>query len=501
MKNPENSERVSGRTDGPGYGYYFYFSVWLPAAVLGTLLVIVLVFEVALSWKAHVRLEPVNRHIVQMDRMQSANLELQRELLESLGREETFTVEERAELRAEIDAVLAMDAHLDSGTPQALADARAVLADARVRPGEALIQALSHLRRSLTREAAQHKRLIDEIDRATELELQVGGIALLLFPTAAALLIYLLRRRIFAPLDHLGFMMTLLGRKHFAPAPVTTVDPLLRPLTENYNAMVVRLAELEQEHEEREQDLQGQVEDAARVLLEQQRSLADTERLATLGEMTARIAHELRNPLAGVKLACTNLRQEFSRKPQDREYQERIDLVAGEIDRIISLLNSMLDQARHRPEPARDIPVAETVRELLVLARYQVPARIRIEQRIPGDLICRLPEALFRQVLLNLVLNARQALGEREGVIRIEAQRVDARLNLSVRDDGPGFPDELLEYGIRAFATHRAEGTGLGLYMVQRFARRHGGDVALTNAAPHGACVTLDLPCGKQENA
>jgi two-component system NtrC family sensor kinase len=183
------------------------------------------------------------------------------------------------------------------------------------------------------------------------------------------------------------------------------------------------------------------------------------------------------------------------------EYNERIDMVTGEIDRIITMQNTLLDHSRHKPEPSRDITIARTVRDLMELMRYQLPTQVRLEQRIPGDIVCRLPEALFRQSLLNLFLNAWQALGEQEGRITIEAVLNDGMLRLDVRDDGPGFPRDLLEYGIRAFITHRAGGTGLGLSMVQRFARALGGSVTLSNREPHGACVTLELPCGKYAHA
>jgi two-component system, NtrC family, sensor kinase len=211
--------------------------------------------------------------------------------------------------------------------------------------------------------------------------------------------------------------------------------------------------------------------------------------------MMARIAHELRNPLAGIKLACTNLRQELSQRLGSPEYNERIDMVTGEIDRIIVMQDTLLDHTRHQPEPSRNITIARTVNDLIKLARYQIPPRIQLEQRIPEDIVRRLPEGQFRQSLLNLVLNAMQALGEREGRIMIEANLTDDSLRLDVCDDGPGFPPDLLEYGIRAFITHRAGGTGLGLSMVQRFARSVGGSVKLSNREPHGACVTLELPC------
>ncbi|MGD8842489.1 MAG: ATP-binding protein [Gammaproteobacteria bacterium] len=479
----------------------YYVSLWLPAAVLMVLLILVLIIQVALSWRAHTQLIPVNRHVTQMTRLQGANLELQRELIESLNEKGTFTRQERDRLRDELAEIMAMRANLSPDTPAALAAAHAVLKDAGIHPKEALILALSHLRRSLDQEAIAHRRLIDEINRATSLEVEIGSVALLVFPLIVILLIYLLRRRILLPLNHLGYLMTLLARNRYSAAPLETVGPLLRPLTANFNKMVTRLEELEREHVLREQDLKSQVENATWQLLEQQRSLANTERLAAVGETMARIAHELRNPLAGVKLACTNLRQDLGQMVESQEYQERIDIVAGEVDRIISLLNSLLEQSRHKPEPPRDVNLAATVAALVVLARYQMPAHIQIEQRIADDLVCQLPEALLRQALLNLLLNASQAIGERPGTIVVEAAQADGRLQLTVRDDGPGFPADLIERDIRIFVTHRAEGTGLGLSMVQRFARSLGGSISLSNQEPCGACVTLDLPCGKDNHA
>jgi len=478
-------------------GYRYYVSLWLPAAVLGVLLMLVLVIQLVLSWMAHAQLAPVNRHLTQINRLQNTHLELQRELIEDLSDAGVLTVDERYQLRDELKAILDMQAHLANDTPAILSSAHAVLANEDIQPREALILVLQYTRKALNLEAAGHKKLIEEITRSTALELKLGAVALLVFPACAFLLIYLLRRRILAPLKHLGFLMTLLARKNYSPAPVAIIDPMLRPLTDNYNTMVTRLAELEEEHARREQDLEIQVQSATRVLLEQQRRLANSERLAAVGEMMARIAHELRNPLAGVKLACTNLRQELTHQLDSPEYRDRIDIIAGEIDRIIALLNSLLDQSRHTPEITQDVSIKHAVSELIVLARYQIPARIRIQQDIADDIVCRLPDALFRQALLNLLLNAFQALGDNSGSIIIKADLAAGSLLLSVCDDGPGFPPDLLESGIRAFVTHRVNGTGLGLSMVQRFARTIGGSLTLSNLEPHGACVILELPCGR----
>jgi C4-dicarboxylate-specific signal transduction histidine kinase len=133
-------------------------------------------------------------------------------------------------------------------------------------------------------------------------------------------------------------------------------------------------------------------------------------------------------------------------------------------------------------------------RELVALARYQVPPAIRVSFQGPEELMCRLPEPRLRQCLLNLILNAAEAVGREEGAIRIEARQDDGRIELTVTDSGPGFPAGLLLDGIRPFATGRVGGTGLGLAMVQRFVRDLGGQLSLANVEPHGASVRLSLP-------
>lgn len=486
---------LSKRPTGPGSK--FYASLWLPAAVLGALLIATLAVQVLLSWKAYQHLTPMTQFVAQMVKLQGANLELQRELVQSLRVDGQFTTIERERLREELKAILDMQAHLERKTPLSLTAAHQALADTTLQPKEALILALSHTRQAIDLERRAQQQLLDDVNRTTLLELKIGGIMLLVLPAGVILLVYLLRHRILAPLDRLSFLMTLLMRSDYSPAPVAAIDPVLRPLTENYNAMVARLAELEKEHAMREQILEGEVQTATHTLLEQQRTLANTERLAAVGETMARIAHELRNPLAGVKLACANLRQELSEPPLQPEFHERMDVVAVEIDRIIAVLNSLLDQSRHKPEPLHEVAVAQAVADLVTLLRYQLPANIRLEQRIARDIVCYLPDVLLRQALLNLVLNARQAIGEQAGTITIDAVVNNDKLRVRVCDDGPGFPSDLLECGIRAFVSHRPEGTGLGLSMVQRFAHDHGGSLSLTNVESHGACVVLEFPYRK----
>jgi signal transduction histidine kinase len=196
-------------------------------------------------------------------------------------------------------------------------------------------------------------------------------------------------------------------------------------------------------------------------------------------------------------MSCSNLRKEINNPDQ----AQRLDLIGAELKRLTRLLNDLLDQAKHTPQPAAELCLASVVQELLALTRYQIPAHLQLESKISKTLRYRLPEGDFRQALLNLVLNAAQAMGEIPGTVRVEVCQNNDALCLVVSDEGPGFSQEILDGGIRPFVSGGQQGTGLGLTIVQRFARELGGHVQLANKQPCGACVTIVLPYQKDQHA
>jgi two-component system NtrC family sensor kinase len=301
---------------------------------------------------------------------------------------------------------------------------------------------------------------------------------------------WVMRRRILGPLADLGTMFSKLGGGDFSPIAVGQVHPTLLPLFENYNRLVTRLQMLEAEHRSRADSLEVEVRLAVKALLDQQRALARAERLAATGEMAAGLAHELRNPLAGIRMSLSNLSRDLS----DPELLERLSLVLSELDRLTRLLNDQLSEAEHAPEPSGPCDVRTIVDELVRLLRFQVPESIGLDVSIESGLHCVLPRDRFRQALLNLVLNSVQALGEKGGAVTIRAHREADRLVLEVSDDGPGLPPALLKTTAQPFVTHREGGTGLGLAMVRRLALDLGGEFTLENQTPRGALARLVLP-------
>jgi signal transduction histidine kinase len=299
-----------------------------------------------------------------------------------------------------------------------------------------------------------------------------------------------LKRRVLAPLNNLKQLLLNLVKEDYGPIDTRRIDPLLFPVFNSYNLMVAHLAELEETKRMHAESLEAEVRVATEALLAQQRSLARAERLAAVGELAASLAHELRNPLAGIQLSCANLREEVG----DADQAERLDLIGAELKRMTRLLNELLEQGKQTPEPASRFNLATAARELAALTRYQTPSHIQVQEDIPPNLECYLPEANLRQVLLNLILNACQALDDRAGIIVIGARQNGRLLQIEVVDDGPGFSEAMLAGGIRAFNTGRSRGTGLGLAMVQRFVRDLGGQIRLENAESSGARVVLIFP-------
>lgn len=470
-------------------------SIWIPISVLGLLLMTSLIIQLFLAWQSYHRIEPVSQHMTHLENLQSTLSSLEESLANLMPEDKTLDLATRHKLQQTLGQLLLENNHLASSTPANIRAAQRTLNDMTTHPKMLLLDVLKILRKTFRQEASAHKVLTDSVSEAAKFEVELGIIIMVALPLSAISMLFLLRRRIFNPLLNMSYLMELLGNRQYRQVPVTEVDPGLKPILENYNALVIRLSELETKHLEYQQNLEQQVEQAARTLIEQQRNLAEIERLAALGEVTARLVHEIRNPLAGIKMACINLRNKLNNGKLKPDAGDRFDLVVNEIDRIINIVNTFLQQAHHEPEPLQSVHIDTAINNLLTLARYQVPKTVRLEYHGSPELICKLPDAQFRQALLNLILNAQHAMGDRAGIIAIHADCKDKQLRVSVCDEGPGFPEELLNNGIRSFTTRRQEGTGLGLSMVQRFVRNHEGELAISNQAPRGACVMIKLNC------
>jgi C4-dicarboxylate-specific signal transduction histidine kinase len=467
------------------------------AVVFALTLVLALAALALAAWLDVQRIESVRARVNRTQLLQESQRLLEEQQMRIATGSVTVDPQPLERIRALLDELPRRGGPIGPITSQRLVELDALLTRAASAPREALADAGDLLNKMLQRETLVQSELLDSVSRDTVVEWRLALAALVVFPCLIALALWALRQRVFRPIGDLRLFLSRLAEGDFVPASLERIDPLLRPLFENYNRMLNRLEQLEQANRKRTLSLEQEVRTATQALLRQQQSLARAERLAAAGEVSAALAHELRNPLAGMHVTLANLRNEVA----DPDIAERLDLVSSELQRVTRLLNGLLQQSNHMPEPPREVDVARLLRELCALLRYQIPSHIELVPRVEERLHCRLPEDGVRQAILNLVLNSVAALGDRAGTIAIEARRRDGLLQLEVSDDGPGFPAELLSTGIRPFRTFRESGTGLGLAIVNRFARDLGGELKIANRSPRGTCVTITLSCNERDAA
>jgi PAS domain S-box-containing protein len=244
--------------------------------------------------------------------------------------------------------------------------------------------------------------------------------------------------------------------------------------------------------------------------------LARAAQLSLVGELAAGLAHEIKNPLAGIKGVIDIMLQRRTGIENDDE-GEILESVRHEIERIDKTVRVLLQHSRLRPIKIRHASISETVRRAARFALLQTkmsdseqnPAKqIRIELELP-------PEELFishdvtgiEDAVLNLILNARQAVGNRKnGIVTVRLARTKNQekaqsesVIIQVSDNGVGIDSENIERIFNAFFTTREDGTGLGLTAVKRIARAHGGDCEVVSNSGKGATFTISFPVFKEQ--
>ena len=232
-------------------------------------------------------------------------------------------------------------------------------------------------------------------------------------------------------------------------------------------------------------------------LRDAQARLIERERLAALGELSAVVAHEVRNPLAVIFNAVSALRRLV---PREGDAGRMIDTVREEAERLNRIVGDLLGFARpvtpHMQPEALGPLVDSALAAALATASAEAASAIVPSVEVPDALPhARIDARLMRQALLNVILNAIDAMpsGGRLG-IRVEHDAPNERLRFSVSDTGPGIPDEVRAHMFEPFFTTRAAGTGLGLAVVKRIVEAHGGEVVVASPSGVGTTFTLVVP-------
>lgn len=272
----------------------------------------------------------------------------------------------------------------------------------------------------------------------------------------------------------------------------------LATLAQTFDQMRLELGRsqrsLEHRLDEREQLIRQLVQTHEELRGAQVR-LIETERFAAIGELSAAVAHGIRNPVAGIKAAahCASLDL-----PAPHPLRENISDIITEADKLEARIKSLLDFAKPFVPHLARCRMAQLVGD--AVASLQGPAAAHGVE-VVVDLDPALPEAeldyaQIEQVLLTLLSNAAEAMPQ-GGRITVSGRATDdgRRLRLSVTDTGPGIPADQLRRVFELFFTTKSHGTGLGLAVAKKIVERHGGTIGVDSAVGKGTTFTIEVPC------
>ena len=242
--------------------------------------------------------------------------------------------------------------------------------------------------------------------------------------------------------------------------------------------------------------LERLVEQRAQTLREKELQLAHGERLAAAGTLAAGLAHEINNPIAFVLANLNHLQALRKEENSEAEIEEVVLETQEGVERLRAIVDELLRLARTGERLSEPVQLARVVESVLPIVRHEAKGRVRIETNLAYAPLVSGDPSRLGQVVLNLIQNAIHALSAREsgGRVSISVAPVAAGVELSVEDDGPGIPDDVLPRIFEPFFTTKASGagTGLGLAVTREIVSRHGGTIEVeTSSAGTRFRVTL----------
>jgi two-component system, NtrC family, sensor kinase len=282
-------------------------------------------------------------------------------------------------------------------------------------------------------------------------------------------------RRLLAPLAAVTDRARAVARGDLTPRPVVGKNDEIGELATTFEAMVAAIARANAE-------------------------LLASERLAAIGKMAAQVTHEVRNPLSSLALNAELLEEELGER--GGEASALLTAIKLEVERLTQLTEKYLSLARRARPDLQEEDLGLVVRDAVSssaaeLAQHAIRTELSIEPDLPA---VALDETQIRQVMLNLIRNAREAMaGGGGGELCVEVRGLrppepPELLEISVKDSGGGMDDETREHLFEPFFTTKRHGNGLGLAITQEIVEAHGGKIRCERREPRGTRFVIELP-------
>ncbi|MDD2899533.1 MAG: ATP-binding protein [Desulfuromonadaceae bacterium] len=330
--------------------------------------------------------------------------------------------------------------------------------------------------------------------KSHEYRLEFVVLACVLLVMIGVLITILIYRLVDVPVQNLVRHSALVARGDFVSRVSVSGNDELGDLSEAINRMTISLGTADRELKEWADSLENKVEERSRDIMRMEEQLRRSEKLASLGTLSAGVAHEINNPLTGILLFASILKGDKRLHP---ELLPDVQRVISETERCAGIVKDLLEFSRES-SPQKENIILDVFLDEIVTFFHKQPDfnRIVISKKYAKNIPqVSVDPNQIRQVFLNLVINAGHAMSQ-GGNLEIETYLSDKGeyVCIDIKDSGGGIPEEHLERIFDPFFTTKSEGTGLGLSISFGIIESNGGKIEVKNRLGDGATFTVMLP-------
>ncbi len=241
-------------------------------------------------------------------------------------------------------------------------------------------------------------------------------------------------------------------------------------------------------------NLEEKVNEKTRDLTEAQNKILQTGRLAVIGQMAAMVAHDLRNPLFGIKNAVFILKRRDNIK-DEQEIKKILNLIDESLENANRIVNDLLDYSREIKLEKQTVTLSSLISS--TLRETRITAAVQLINSIESSLEVNVDVAKIKRVFINLVNNAVDAMPD-GGKIEIKSQANKGNIQITFSDTGKGITQENLGKLWKPLFTTKTKGIGLGLVICKRFVEAHNGSITVTSEEGKGTTFRISLPIAKE---
>lgn len=310
---------------------------------------------------------------------------------------------------------------------------------------------------------------------------------------------YLLVSRITKPIENLSQLSENISRGDFSMRAKLESDDELGRLTKAFNQMIDSISTSHKMLEDYNLTLQKRVKERTDELMKIKEQMIQSEKLASIGRLSAGVAHEINNPLGAILSYAHLIKEELDSETDINQIKLFADNIIAETNRTKNIIRGLLEFARQHKSEYEWVEINQIVEDALNLITIQKkPDNVEIIREYGTDIpIVKIDPERIKEAIINIIINALDAMNEKgQLIIKTTVNHNKKQVKISITDTGSGIPDEIMGHIFEPFFTTKpvGKGTGLGLSVTYGIIKQHNGDIIVESKINEGTTFTIILP-------